>query len=288
MASRDGSDDGGISISPHTRIATLLGDPVDHSLSPRIQNAALRAAGIDAVYLALRCSGSTLPGLLRGIAGGGGVGNVTLPHKLAAAAAVDRATETVARTGACNTFWGENDRVVGDNTDVTGFRAAVATLLDGTSAGARVLLLGAGGAARAALCGFADDRADEVVIHNRTRVRAEELAHTPAAAGVTVRVVTNREALREERFDLVVNATSLGLGAADPPPLRPDEAREIGAALDMVYAPEETAWVRALRGAGIAAADGGEMLVRQAAASFELWWDQAAPVEEMRAALRRD
>jgi len=287
VGSRDASDAPGISITPGTRIAILLGDPVDHSLSPSIQNAALRAAAVDAVYLALRCDGGTLPGLLRGVALGGGVGNVTLPHKLAAAAVVDRATETVARTGACNTFWGEDDMLVGDNTDVTGFRAAVRALLGGPATGARVLLLGAGGAARAALCGFADDRADEVVIHNRTAVRAEELAHTPAAAGVTVRVKRDRRALREERFDLVVNATSLGLDVDDPHPLQPEEAREIGAALDMVYAPEETAWVRALRGAGIAAADGGEMLVRQAAAAFELWWKRDAPIEEMRAALRR-
>ena len=107
--------------SSSTRVLALLGDPVLHSLSPAFQNAALRATGRDALYVALRCGGPDLPGLLRGLARAGGGGNVTVPHKGAAAEVVEEVTEAVQETGACNTFWLENGRIRGDNTDVAGF-----------------------------------------------------------------------------------------------------------------------------------------------------------------------
>ena len=158
-----------------TRLLALLGDPVGHSLSPAFQNAAFAAAGVDGVYLALRCGAGELPGLLRGIARAGGGGNVTLPHKEAAAAAVDRRTEAVERTGACNTFWLREGAVWGDNTDVEGFSAAAEALLGAPPAGARVLLLGAGGAASAALASLTAQGAAQVVVANRSRPRAEAL-----------------------------------------------------------------------------------------------------------------
>ena len=133
-------------ITAATRPFVLLGDPVSHSLSPRIHNAAFRACGVDGVYVAIRCSPADAGALLRAIAHGGGGGNVTLPHKILAAGVLDRQTSAVTRTGACNTFWSEDGLVCGDNTDVEGFRRA----LDGfvpASAGSRVLLIGAGGAA---------------------------------------------------------------------------------------------------------------------------------------------
>jgi shikimate dehydrogenase len=130
-----------------TRLIVLLGDPVAHSLSPAMQNAAFRAAGVDGVYVALRCDAEHLPGLLRGIAAAGGAGNVTVPHKQRVAALVDTRTAAVERTGACNTFWAEDGRVCGDNTDVEGFRAAVRALV-GAPAGRRGLRLGARGGPR--------------------------------------------------------------------------------------------------------------------------------------------
>src|SRR5690606_22243888 len=108
-----------------TRLIALLGNPVAHSISPIFQNAAFRHAGVDGVYLALRCEGAAVPGLLRGIALAGGGGNVTVPHKEVAAEAVDEPTEAVRRTGACNTFWSEGDRIRGDNTDVVGSARAI-------------------------------------------------------------------------------------------------------------------------------------------------------------------
>ena len=98
-------------LTSATRMLALLGDPVSHALSPVIQNAAFREAGVDGVYVALRCRSDDLSGLLQAIARAGGGGNVTLPHKERAAAVVDRSAEAVTRTGACNTFWEEDGEI---------------------------------------------------------------------------------------------------------------------------------------------------------------------------------
>jgi shikimate dehydrogenase len=268
-----------------TRLVVLLGDPVGHSLSPVFQNAAFAAAGVDGVYLALRCGAADLPGLLTCVARAGGAGNVTLPHKELAARQLDRRTEAVERTGACNTFWSEDGRICGDNTDVEGFSAAAAALLGREPRGARVLLLGSGGAARAALAALTADGAAEVVLCNRTRERAESLAESFRSAGARIRVRPDAAELEGEPFDLVVNATSLGIRPADPLPLSPEGGPRVAVALDLVYSPGETRWVREMRERGVPAADGREMLLRQGAAAFRRWWGRDAPLEAMRAAL---
>ncbi|HEV2734619.1 MAG TPA: shikimate dehydrogenase [Longimicrobiaceae bacterium] len=268
-----------------TRVVALLGTPVSHSLSPVFQNAALRAAGLDGVYVALRCDSAAFPGLLRGIARAGGAGNVTVPHKEAAVLAVDRRTPAVERTGACNAFWLEDGEVWGDNTDVAGFTAAAGALLGREPGGARVLLAGAGGAARAVLCALADSGAEEVVVLNRTPGRAEALASAFRGVGPRLVVATSAAELAGERFDLAVNSTALGLKPGDPHPLVLDGGPRFDAALDLVYAPDETPWVRAARERGVPAADGLEMLLRQGAAAFERWWGIPAPLDAMRAAL---
>lgn len=268
---------------PGTRVFALLGDPVSHSLSPRFQNAALRALGLDGVYVALRCTGNDLPGLLLGLARAGGGGNVTLPHKERAASAVEVASPAVRATGACNTFWLEDGRVHGDNTDVEGVRRAMRTLVGGSLGGARVLLAGAGGSARAALWAMREEGVERVVVVNRSRERAEELAGRFGDDGFRIDVVSPDAELETERFDLAVNATSLGLKADDPQP--PTGGARFDAALDLVYAPDETPWVRSLRARGIRAADGKEMLLQQGAAAFRRWWGVEPPVDAMRAAL---
>ena len=270
-----------------TRLFALLGEPVSHSLSPRFQNAALRALGLDAVYVALCCAADDVPGLLRGIARAGGGGNVTVPHKGVAAAAVDRASDAVRRTGACNAFWLEDGAVHGDNTDVAGALQAVAALLGRPPAGARVLLLGAGGAASAAVCALADAGAERIVIVNRTPERASELAERFRTPAVRIDTAASSDDLRGERFDLAINSTSLGLKQGDPLPLDPHASTlHVGAALDLVYSPRETHWVHEMRARGIPAADGKEMLIQQGAAAFRHWFGVDAPVDVMRAALR--
>jgi len=267
------------------RLLALLGDPVAHSLSPAIQNAAFRKTGVEGIYLPLRTGKGDLPGLLRGIARAGGGGNVTLPHKESAAALVEQPLPAVVRTGACNTFWLAEGRVHGDNTDVEGFRRALRRLLGRDAAGARVLLLGAGGAARAVVHSLVEDGVEGIWIRNRSRERAVELAET--LGGGRARIMEASPTTLSE-MDAVVNATRLGLEADDPLPLLPDEFPPgEPACLDLVYAPAETPWVRTMRDIGLPAEDGGEMLVQQGAAAYERWWDGPAPIEVMRDALTK-
>jgi shikimate dehydrogenase len=274
------------SVAASTRVVALLGDPVSHSLSPLIQNAAIRALSLDGVYVALRCSPDDAPPLLRGLARAGGGGNVTVPHKEAAFRAVERRTAAAEATGAVNTFWLAEGEVWGDNTDVEGFTAAVRVLLGRSIAGGRVLVIGAGGAARAALHALASHRAERVVVVNRTHERARELAHRFGHARTRIDVVASADEIGADAFDLAVNATSLGLHPDDPLPLDPATAPRIEAALDLVYGrARETRWVQAMSAYGVPTADGTEMLLQQGAAAFRRWWSLDPPLDVMRAAL---
>lgn len=274
-----------VRITAHTRLFALLGDPVAHSLSPVFHNAALRHLGCDALYVALRCDAATVPALLRGIARAGGGGNVTVPHKASAASCIERATALVHRTDACNTFWSEGAVVCGDNTDVAGFRLAASALLPDLT-GATVLVIGAGGAAAAAVCALIDDRVARVTLHNRSRERADALAARLDPARRLVAVAQSESALAHEAYDLVVNATALGLRADDRLPVDLESLPRPRAVLDLVYLQHgSTPFLRVAQRLGIPAADGVEMLLGQGAAAFERWFDTPAPVDVMRAAL---
>ena len=265
-------------LTATTRVFALLGDPVAHSLSPVIQNAAVQALRLDGVYVALRVTSAEVANAIRTLAHAGGGGNVTLPHKQTAAQSVERRTAAVERTGACNTFWLDDGRVVGDNTDVSGFQRALESLV-GDVAGARVLLLGAGGAARAVVVALADAQVDTIDVIARRPVQVAELE--PLAGTSTVRAVVRLS----DPYDLIVNATPLGLHHDDPLPLDPDDLKGTPAVMDLVYKPDGTRWVHALRATGVQAVDGMEMLLQQGAESFSRWWHRAAPLDAMRAAL---
>ncbi len=253
----------------------LLGNPVEHSLSPRIHSAAFEAWGVDATYEARQVDRAGLTEAVGSTSVGGG-GNVTLPHKRAVAQLIDDPTPDVVSTGACNCFWRVPDgTIAGDNTDVGGFLRAVKEL-DVEVAGGAVLVLGAGGAARAILYALRRLGADRVEIWNRTAARARRLA---AKVPGTIRV---REELPQKGgYDLVINATSCGLGLADPLPM--DLQGGVAAAVfDLVYAPNGTPWVKHATALGIPARDGRGMLVHQAALSLLRWFpDREPPLEEM-------
>ena len=275
-----------MNFTAKTRLLTLLGDPILHSRSPEIQNRAFEAAGMDGVYVALQCKEEDLEGFMVSIARSGGGGNITLPHKEKAAAIVEIASEAVVQTGACNTFWGdERGRIHGDNTDVDGFRSALSFFIGSVPSGIRVLLLGGGGAARASLLGLIDEGADEIVIFNRTPERARSMSRR--IGGERTRVIPVLEEIEGEDFDLVINATCLGLEKNDPSPVELERLGCVGAAMDLVYGRHVTPFVRAAEAMDIRATDGAEMLVRQGAASFERWWGIPAPVEAMRAAMEK-
>tara|TARA_B100000809_G_scaffold110443_1_gene109020 strand:+ start:7337 stop:8176 length:840 start_codon:yes stop_codon:yes gene_type:complete len=275
-----------MNFTAKTRLLTLLGDPILHSKSPEIQNRAFEAAGVDGVYVALQCKEEDLEGFMVSIARSGGGGNITLPHKEKAAAIVEIASEAVVQTGACNTFWGdERGRIHGDNTDVDGFRSALSFFIGSVPSGIRVLLLGGGGAARASLLGLIDEGADEIVIFNRTPERARSMSRR--IGGERTRVIPVLEEIEGEDFDLVINATCLGLEENDASPMDLERLGCVGAAMDLVYGRHVTPFVRAAEAMDIRATDGAEMLVRQGAASFERWWGIPAPVEVMRAAMEK-
>ena len=275
-----------MNFTAKTRLLTLLGDPILHSKSPEIQNRAFEAAGVDGVYVALQCEEEDLEGFMVSIARSGGGGNITLPHKEKAAAIVEIASEAVVQTGACNTFWGdERGRIHGDNTDVDGFRSALSFFIGSVPSGIRVLLLGGGGAARASLLGLIDEGADEIVIFNRTPERARSMSRR--IGGERTRVIPVLEEIEGEDFDLVINATCLGLEKNDASPVDLERLGCVGAAMDLVYGRHITPFVRAAEAMDIRATDGAEMLVRQGAASFERWWGIPAPVEAMRAAMEK-
>lgn len=264
----------------------LLGRPVAHSASPAIHRAAFAALGIDAEYEPLDVSADELVEAMRAYARTGG-GNVTLPHKERAASALARPSGAVRRTGACNCFWrDEEGALAGDNTDIGGFLTAVGELLgERPLAGRSVLLFGAGGAARAVLMACLEGGARRVDIHNRTAARAGRLAREVGGTEIPVRVLEG-DGLAAGPWDLAVNATSLGLHAEDATP--PAAAPRATAALDLVYAPGGTRWVREARAAGIPARDGRHMLVHQAALSLRRWLPGVdPPVEAMREAAER-
>ncbi len=254
----------------------LLGDPVQHSLSPALQNAAMRSLGIDAVYVAVRAWRDLVGPLMREVASAGGGGNVTVPHKRVAALALDDASEAVHATGACNVFWWDDDgRLVGDNTDALAFRLAAERLLGSDLDGLRVLLLGAGGAASAVAYSCLKARAERIDIVNRSRTRAEGLV-SELGGSDSLHIIADPSSTASEAYDLIVNATSLGLAESDPLPFAPRNLGG-GAVLDLVYGPNETPLVRAAREVGLAAQDGRVMLVEQAAASFRRWFDREPP-----------
>jgi shikimate dehydrogenase len=189
----------------------------------------------------------------------------------------------VRATHACNTFWLHRGKVHGENTDVTGFRHAVAEVIPDVG-GARVLVVGSGGAARAVLYALLEDRVANVVVLGRKAGRAREIADVAGRRAKRVRYLTSDKSLRTEGFDLVVNASSLGLKETDKLPLEFSKLGGLTAAFDVVYRAGGTRWVEIARANGIPAADGSEMLIRQAAAAFELWFDVEAPVAAMRRA----
>jgi len=270
-----------VEISAKTRLLAVIGDPVAHSLSPAMHNAAYHTLGIDAVYVALRIPAESLAAFLAVQAPLDGAGNVTVPHKEAVERSVTRKTDLCARVGACNTFWTEGGVLIGDNTDVHGVSAAL-DRIGSTHHGERWLLVGTGGSARATAV-VAADRGVTLYVRSRDSARANAFARWASGIGAKATVADG-----PVEIDVAINATPLGLAGHDPMPVDLNHMPGVRRALDLVYAPGETRWVRMLRERGIAAADGREMLVQQGAAAFERFFPGVtAPVEVMRAAVVR-
>ncbi len=273
-------------IGSRTGVVGVLGHPIGHSLSPRIHNAALQAQGIDMVYIAF----DVPPGLLRGaIVGLRALGfrgvNVTIPHKEAIGALLDDVEVAAIRIGSVNTVVNDEGRLIGYNTDKTGFLAALRGLRPEGARGLTCFIAGAGGAARAVVAGLIEDGAREIYIYNRTPERAVSLCSQAALWGSSrCAAVVEHEVFGIARdADLIVNATSVGLTPSVKESAIPVDilhSRQI--VMDLVYGPGPTELVREANARGATAIDGREMLVMQAAGSYELWTGLRAPVDVMR------
>ncbi len=262
-------------INGNTRIFAVLGAPVGHSLSPVMHNAALRVLGINAVYVALPCADDTVASIIRVLTAAGGGGSVTRPHKSRAAASVTRPTELVRTLDACNTFWNENEAIAGDNTDVPGVLHAVRIV-----GGGRVWAVAGTGASARAVVEAAREAGAAVAVHSRSEVRGASFAEWMRSRGVAHADVPDAEVL--------INATPLGWNDADPLPFEGETPERARAAVDLVYRPGETGWIRRMRERDLPATDGREMLLGQGVAAFARWFPEAeAPMEVMRAAVEQ-
>jgi len=258
-------------VDAATRVYGVAGDPIEHSLSPVIMNTALRRENVNGVYLPLHAK--TLKDLLHCVREIPLHGlSITMPYKQAILPHLDNTDAHTTKIGACNTVVrGQDGKLYGFNTDVAGVVRPLEQRLSIEKT--KVLVLGAGGAARAAVFGL-KERGAEIWILNRTAVKAQKLARQAKAHSI------KRADLRKIAFDVIVNATPVGMGNTRDCPLK-DEEIQARVVFDMVYDPVETHLLQVARAKGIAVIPGVEMFVQQAARQFEIWTGKPAPAGDM-------
>jgi shikimate dehydrogenase len=277
----------------------VLGDPVAHSLSPQMQNAALRACKIDMQYARFHIRANELRSALRSLRALDFIGvNLTVPHKIAAFGQIDHVEESASRAGAVNTIRLRDRKLLGSNTDGEGFLRAIRTEFSVDVRDLRVLILGAGGGTGHAVAWqCALENCERLVLVNRTYEKAQALAERlrpffagPRVLGPAARLEATaweEAALRAQLsdVDLVVNATPLGMSPSDPSPIPARLLAPHHMVFDCVYGPSKTSLLRAADEAGARGANGLSMLLHQGALSFSIWFDREAPIDVMRAAL---
>jgi shikimate dehydrogenase len=277
----------------------VFGDPVAHSISPQMHNAALKACGLPGQYIRIHATEEEFPAAVRGLAAAGFVGaNVTIPHKFAALEVCDEVDEHARQLGAVNTISIENGRLHGCNTDGPGLVRALRDEFYVDLRDLRVIVLGAGGGAgRAIAVQCALERCERLVLVNRTLSKAEELANelrprfvSDRLQGPTEKCVAapwTEDSLAEHlaAADLLINASSVGMRRSDPPAVPASLLTANLLVFDTVYANGQTKLVEDALSAGARATNGLSMLLHQGALSFEIWFNRTAPLEAMRRAL---
>jgi shikimate dehydrogenase len=278
-------------LTGKTQVLGIFGDPVQHSLSPRMQNAAIKAGKLDAVYVPFRVTRSQLCDAVRAVRAMGLRGvNLTIPHKETACSMVDELDETARLIGAINTIVNNNGWLKGYNTDGHGLLKALKQELGVEVPGRRIMLLGAGGACRAALVALCRSGAAWVGIANRTRERSQSLitelaGHVTGTTLASFPLSASLSGCCPEQVDLLVNTSAVGLkGETFGFPVT-ECVRPGGSVYDMVYSAEPTPLLQEARQAGLVAADGLGMLAGQGEIAFELWFGKAPQQELMRRVL---
>jgi shikimate dehydrogenase len=285
-------------ISGRTKICGIFGCPVEHTFSPAIHNAAFAAAGLDYAYVPFRVEPHSLAAAVEALRALGMVGvNVTIPHKETVLPLLDELSEEAKLIGAVNTIVNRSGRLYGDNTDGKGYLHALREA-GFDPAGKTVLFLGAGGAARAVAMQLALAGVKKINFANRTGRRAVELAHSVAeAAGIQAettpwpdQVGSKLPARVLAESDLVVQATPLGMSPNidEAVPLPFEVFRQGQVASDLIYNPVETLFLKKAGQAGADTVNGMGMLLHQGTLAFELWTGAVAPLEVMRAALKKE
>src|SRR5216117_3645436 len=285
-------------IEPPVRLG-VLGDPVAHSLSPQMQNAALGACDIHMQYARFHIRANELRSALLFLRRLHFIGvNLTVPHKIAAFKQVDETDESAARAEAVNTIRVRDEKLIGSNTDGEGFLRAIRTEFSIDLRDLRVMIIGAGGGTgRAIAWQCALESCERLVLVNRTLEKANALAEQlrpflsdARVLGPATRleaVALDESAMRVQLadIDLIVNATPLGMNPSDPTPIPARLLAPHHIVFDCVYGSSKTALLRAAEEAGARGANGLSMLLYQGARSFSLWFNREAPIEAMRAAL---
>jgi shikimate dehydrogenase len=275
--------------SANTGLCGLIGHPVRHSLSPRLHQAAYRALGVDWAYLAFDVAPASLAAAVEGAGALGLVGlSVTMPHKDAAARLATRRSPTVRRLGTANTLTFSGRQISAESTDGDGLIADLRTSVSFEPSGKVCAVIGAGGAARAAVVALAEAGAREVLVVNRTPARAVQAATLASGRGRVAKADELQEA------ELIVNATPVGMLAdagrasgADEVMVDPSRFGAGQLVVDMVYDPPVTDWLTQAAASGARTRNGLGMLVHQAARQVEIWTGSQAPLTEMWRAVGR-
>ena len=285
-------------IDPPIRLG-VFGDPVAHSLSPQMQNAALRALEINMQYARFHIRSTELRSALRFIRELDFVGiNLTVPHKIAGLTQIDVADDLASRCDAVNTVRLDENKLIGSNTDAEGFSRAVRSEFSIDLRDLRVMILGAGGGTGHAIAWqCALENCERLVLVNRTPAKTNALVDRlrsffagPRVLGPVARleaVQWDETVLRKQLadIDLIVNATPLGMNSSDPAPIPARLLAPHHIVFDCVYRPSKTALLRAADEAGARGANGLSMLLHQGALAFSVWFNREAPLEAMRSAI---
>lgn len=274
-------------ISGSTRLAAVIGDPVRHSLSPAIHNAAFAALDLDWAYVALPVAAGDGQAAVEAMRTFGIEGlSVTMPLKAEVAAAVDELTVAAQALGVSNCVFRRGDRLIGDSTDGDGFVSAFAAEFDQTLATKRVMVVGAGGAAKSIIEAVGRADAAEIIVANRSLDRAAEAAELASQA--SAHGLDDHD--RIGAADVIVNATAVGMAGGPAPGQTPIPVEAIHGGqivVDIVYQPRRTPLLIAAEQRGAAVADGVGMLVHQAAVAFEHWTGSEAPLAAMTEAVAK-
>jgi shikimate dehydrogenase len=278
-----------MAISGKTQVCGVIGDPIEHTLSPTIHNAAFNHLKLDFVFLAFNVKAAELENAMRGMQGLGIHGlNVTMPHKNTVIAYLDEVDSTVKFLGSANTILNKDGKLYGFNTDGTGALKALRENGVEKLSEQKVLLLGGGGAAKAIAFSLAKE-VGELVVLNRAAEKAKRLAEAlgrtlnKKVVGGALSPDTIEENLQDS--DVLINATSVGMHPEADQSVVPSQLlRSDLTVLDIVYNPVETKLAKAAKAAGTKVISGVEMLIYQGAASFDIWTGRSAPIEVMRLA----